>query len=320
MKTIVNQVVFQVIRECDQFCPHCFFCSVPGAKEKLSLSQIEKGLNDLKKAGIKKINKFIISGGEPILHPDIISIIKIIRVSFPASKIRIDTNGLKFFENPTLFGLLKADIYDISVDIFHNQGMLKKEKKFKEIFIEKDGKSRLVDFFIMLRKKYNFELNVRWTSNRKDSALFKKFIKKYAKKRININNKMVTATGRAKMLSDSTKGRGYLIGEKPENFKCLIGDSLLLTVNGYWHGCYHSVYLTKLSKSGQSLIFKSKLEKLLASELGKGLPKKGIEAVLKSIKNENPKLSLVISDILKNRYWYRCQPCEDACRKNVFNQ
>ena len=317
MKMVINQIVFQIIKECDQFCPHCFFNSSPRKKEKLTLTQIKNSLNDLKKSGIKKINKFIISGGEPTLHPDIIAITKLIKVYFPFSKIRIDTNGLNLYENQCLFKLLKTDTYDISIDLFHNQGILKNEKKFQEFFVKKDGSSVLLDFFIKQKRKHGFDLNVRWTSNRKDDELFNTFKNKYEKD-ADIIKKNVTATGRAKSLPNFVKGAGFLIEENPSNFKCLIGDSLLMAVDGYWYGCYHPVSLTKLSSPGKPLIFKQKLEKLLNSNCGKDLPKKGIANVLKSMKNKNLNLNSKIDSILKKKYWYRCQPCEDACMGKIF--
>jgi len=293
MKAIINQVVFQIIKECDQFCPHCFFNSSPKTKAKLTLTQIRNALKDLEKSGVKKIGKFIISGGEPVIHPDIVAIVKMIRVAFPSSKIRIDTNGLKIFENPLLLKLLKADIYDISADIFHNQGMLKKRKKFNEIFVRKSGFSELVDFFLKQKIKYKFDLNIRWTSNGRDNDLFERFVKKYKNSDVNIIKKDVTATGRASLLPGSMKGRGYLIEEKPNNFKCLIGDSLLLAIDGFWYGCYHPVSFTKLSLPGKPLMFKSKLENLLSSKLGKKLPSDGIVSVLKSIGKKNLKSNIV---------------------------
>lgn len=317
MKTVINQIVFQIIKECDQFCPHCFFDSSPSAKGRLTLTQIKNALNDLEKSGIKKINKFIISGGEPTLHPDIIAIVKLMRKLFPFSKIRIDTNGLNLYKNQYLFKSLEVDTYDISIDLFHNQGILRNEKKFQEFFVKKDGSSALLDFFIKQKRKYGFDLNVRWTSDRKDNELFDTFKNKYGKN-INIVKKNVTATGRAKSLPDSVKSTGFLIEENPSNFKCLIGDSLLMALNGYWYGCYHPVSLTKLSSSGKPLIFKQKLEKLLNSSYGKELPKKGIANVLKSMKNKNKNLNSKIDGILKKKYWYRCQPCEDACMKDIF--
>lgn len=317
MKTIINQVVFQIIKECDQFCPHCFFNSSPGAKGRLTLTQVKNALNDLKKSGIKKINKFIISGGEPTLHPNIIAIVKLMRIFSPSSKIRMDTNGLNLYKNQYLFKLLEADTYDISIDLFHNQGILRNEKKFQEFFVKKDGSSDLLDFFIKQKRKYGFDLNIRWTSNRKDDRLFDTFKNKYGKD-VDIILKNVTATGRAKSLPDFVKGAGFLIEENPSNFKCLIGDSLLMALDGYWYGCYHPVSLTKLSSPGNPLIFKQKLEKLLNSNYGKELPKKGIANVLKSMKNKNKNLNSKIDSILKKKYWYRCQPCEDACIKDIF--
>ncbi len=318
IKKEFNHVVFQIIKECDQSCPHCFFSSSPKKKEKLTLTQINDALADLKKSGINKINNFIITGGEPTLHPNIAKIVKTIKANYKFSKIRIDTNGLSFLENPLLFKLLNADIYDISIDIFHNQGILRKEKKYKEIFIKKNGTSNLVDYFIEHKNKYKFELNIRWTSNRRDNKLFEKFKKKYQDKGLTIVKKNVTATGRAVFLPSAIKGKGYTITEKPNNFKCLIGDSLLLAIDGFWYGCYHPVPITKLSLPGQSLKFRLRLEKLLNSDLGKKLPADGIINVLKSIEGKNPKLKIMVKNIINDRYWYRCQPCEAACANRVF--
>ena len=318
MKRTMNDIVFQVIKRCDQNCPHCFFESSPSRKEKLTLLQVRKGLEDLKAGGISKIDKFIFTGGEPTLHLSLPLMVQTVRRIFPKAKIRIDTNGLNLFEKPSLFEKLDADIYDISVDFFHNQGLLKKKEKFKNIFVKEDGCSLLLDFFLEQKKKYKFKLNVRWTSNREDDSWFKCFFERYKGRGTMITKKLITATGRARSLPGRMKSFGYLIEENPENFQCLMGNSIILAIDGNWYGCYYPALFTRLSKAGQSMKFRDRLGKLMGSDIAKKLPGIGIIETLESIRKERPELGPAIDKVLKTRYWYRCQPCEDCCKKNIF--
>lgn len=313
----MNTVVFQVTKKCDQVCPHCFFNSSPGEKDELSLTQIKKALINLQSAGIKNISKFIITGGEPTIWPYLQPAISLIKEFYQSAKIRIDTNGINLFKNEKLFSELRADIYDVSVDIFHNQGEIDKRNIYKNIYVKNNGRSPMVDLFLKNKKKYKFSLYIRWTSNRHDEKLFNKFSNKYKESDIIIEAKPVTATGRAKKLSSLALGQGYLIKERPENFRCLMGDSLILTVGGYWHACYHPVSLTKLCRVG-SKKFATKLKNFTGCFLYKYLPKKGLIDTLLYLKKKNPKLSKSINEIMVERFWYRCEPCEKLCSMRIF--
>lgn len=312
----LDSVVFQLTRKCNLVCRHCFFNAGPNKEGKLTLNQTSKALIDLRNFGFNKINKFILTGGEPTLWPDLFGLINNIRRYFPESKIRIDTNGINFLTNPKLFELVKADIYDISVDDFHNQAVISSELRNKKVFVREDGDSELVNLFIKNKVKYKFDLSIRWTSDRRDDHLFNKFFKKY-NKQVKLEKKLVTATGRGKYLSQKSINSGYLIKEKPENFSCLMGQSLILAINGCWYGCYHPVGLTKLGKTGNSELFNN-FSKLTKSYLYKKLPSRGLLYVLKYLKRKYPKHRKTIEDILAKKYWYRCQPCEDLCRAKIF--
>lgn len=315
MKSL-NRVVFQLTRKCNLICPHCFFNAGPKSKERLSLSQTSKALSDLNGLGFNEIKTFILTGGEPTLWPGLLSLIKNIRSRFPEAKIRIDTNGLNFFNNPELFGKIGADIYDISVDSFHNDAVLLEELKNKNIFVRSNGLSLLVDTFLKNREKNNFDLSVRWTSDRQDDVLFNRFCNKYHKK-VKIEKKLVTATGRGKKLPPQAIDCGYLIADKPENFTCLMGDSLFLGIDSNWYGCYHPVGLTRLGRVGSEKI-SANFQELIKSSLYKKLPKDGLLKVLNSIKKSNPEKAEAIENVLQKKYWYRCQPCEDLCKLGIF--
>jgi organic radical activating enzyme len=314
MKEKIETVVFQVTKKCNQFCPHCFFDASPSSKKELTIEEALLGIKDLENAGIKKIKKIIISGGEPTIWSGIHQLIQRIRLDYPLSKIRIDTNGLTFLQNPELFNTLRADIYDISVDLFHNQGSINKE----ELFIKRDGTSTLIDYFIKQKRKYKFKLFVRWTSNRNDSLLFKKLLNKYSS-RVNIEKKFVTATGRGNLLPRKMRGKGYLISEKSNNFTCLMGDTMFLAVNGYWYGCYHPVSFAKICKAGD-LNFKKRLKGLIDSLIYKKLSREKILTFLNYLKKNRHEYKIAINKLIKKRYWYRCQPCEEAAKNNIFKK
>lgn len=314
MKSL-NRVVFQVTKKCNLACAHCFFNSSPNETKRLNFNQTHKALIDLGKLGFKNIDKFIITGGEPTLWPDLLKLAADIRKFFPKSKIRIDTNGISFLNNPDWFARLGADIYDISIDKFHDRALIMGKKR-ANIFVDKNGESPLVDFFIKNRTKYKFTLSVRWTSDSKDEDIFNKFFKKYNKK-VNIERKLVTATGRGENLSHDSINSGYLIKEKPDNFACLMGDSLILAIDGFWYGCYHPVSLTKLGRAGDPVITK-RFKELTSSPLYKNLPKQGLLKILKDIQAKHPEHKKAIEKILTKKYWYRCQPCEDLCRAKIF--
>lgn len=312
----INRVVFQLTRECNLSCPHCFFNSSPAAKEALGYDEANKALCDLKLLGIKQVGVFVLTGGEPTLWPDIVGLIGNIRKNFPGSKIRVDTNGLNFFNNPELFRNIKADIYDISVDNFHNQGVPAGSARQNNIFVDRDGASLVVDVFLANREQYGFEFFVRWTSDRLDDQLFLKFQERY-KDRVKIEKKLVTATGRGAKLDQPKIDSGYLISENEGNFACLMGDSFILAIDACWYGCYHPVGLTKLGKAGSVAVAKN-FKKLIESDFYRRLPKEGLIEFLETMKKNHPEKAEMINKVLRKKYWYRCEPCEELNRLGVF--
>jgi len=148
----INNIVLQVTKKCDQFCPHCFFDSSPSSLEELSFKQVKIGLINLKNAGVDNVNKFVITGGEPTLFLGLGKLISFIKSEYPSSLIRLDTNGINFYCNQELFKKIGADIYDISVDSFHNAGIKRNSKTYKDIFVNDKGKSRILDFLLKIKK------------------------------------------------------------------------------------------------------------------------------------------------------------------------
>lgn len=281
----LDSVVFQLTRECDEACAHCFFDASPSKTEQLSLKQACDGVEDLVKTDIIP-SEFILTGGEPTLWSGLQQFIALLRSTYPASKIRIDTNGLHLFSNPSLFDAFNVDSYHLSVDTFHNEGIVQKANVPADVFISGDGTSKLVDFFLQQQASHRFGLYVRWTSKGEDEDLFQRFRRTYEPRGVIIERKAATATGRGRLLPLRMKSPDYLIHEHPENFTCLMGRSLILAINGSWHGCYHPVSLTYLVEAGDPDLGQ-RFAALRQSTIYSLLPRAGISAVFDAIQGKS---------------------------------
>lgn len=320
----LENVVFQLTRQCELECPHCFFDSSPDAASMLTAQQAFLAVDDVSSAGLE-VGEFILTGGEPTIWPQVSELIKKIRQQNSASKVRIDTNGINLFRDESLFEKLGADIYHLSIDFFHATGLSVSIKRgylppeLQGIILEKDGYSRLVDYFLEQKERWRFELGVRWTSGFHNQEGHK-FLERYGKNPlIKIEVKPVTATGRAAAnLPRKVIGKGYLVSEAPDNFKCLMGSSFLLSVNGNWYACYHPVEHTKIGELG-SLYFVDQLTKIRESPLYDRLPREGIIKLLQEIKDQHSETESEVNVVLSKNFWYRCQPCVTASECGLFN-
>lgn len=159
MKFNLNIVEFYITNTCNLKCSGC------NRFNNLDLS----GYEDWKKhkPSYKKffdyvnINKKVaILGGEPLQHPDILTIIKDIRSFYPRPKtIQLVTNGLLLNK---IKGLDKAIVeYDIALDVnVHN-------KKFRKIIYNNINN--------LFNEKKNVKLHWHWQKTRKDSGKIAKF-------------------------------------------------------------------------------------------------------------------------------------------------
>ncbi len=99
-------VIWNLIRRCNLTCKHCYAISAdkdfPG---ELSLEQIKNVLQDLRQF---KVPALILSGGEPLLHPDIFVISKLAKTM--GFYVGLSTNGTLIDES------LITDIADVGYD------------------------------------------------------------------------------------------------------------------------------------------------------------------------------------------------------------
>jgi len=92
-RTVLMHLEFHLADHCNLNCVGCTHFSNISQQNFVDARMLENRFDRLNKL-IGYIYDIRILGGEPLLHPDIIDILKITRKKFPFSKIELYTNGL----------------------------------------------------------------------------------------------------------------------------------------------------------------------------------------------------------------------------------
>ena len=124
----INSLRLSVTQRCNLKCPYCHKEGQISSEKELNLEEIEKIIKNAKEIGIKKIK---ITGGEPLLRKDIISIIKIIK-KHNFEDISLVTNG--FLLEEYAFQLKEAGLNRVNIgcDSLSSNVLLKNIKNIKD--------------------------------------------------------------------------------------------------------------------------------------------------------------------------------------------
>ena len=98
---------------------NCKCCTAFSPIAEESFLNIESYKNDMEKLAEltdNNLSLFFVSGGEPLLHPQLLEIFCIAREYFPETKISFMTNGLLLLKMPEIFWE-RCKQYSVSVDI-----------------------------------------------------------------------------------------------------------------------------------------------------------------------------------------------------------
>ena len=98
----IDYIEFWATRHCNLNCKGCSSCSPIMPEWFLELRTLNDDLSRLKYLGINILNINIL-GGEPLLHPDITEIFRLVRKIYPSANISLMTNGLLLPEMPSEF-------------------------------------------------------------------------------------------------------------------------------------------------------------------------------------------------------------------------
>ena len=99
-------LAFNIIRKCNKSCEYCYL-DMNG--ESLSLDEIKKVVSEL-----ENVRKVTITGGEPLIHPQIFDIINFLNKK--TDGINLLTNGIELTDENTT----KLENYDIELFITYN--------------------------------------------------------------------------------------------------------------------------------------------------------------------------------------------------------
>ncbi|MFO7710529.1 MAG: radical SAM protein [Candidatus Woesearchaeota archaeon] len=106
------EVKISIIRDCNNRCIMCGHWQDPKRKEKIiTLENFKRLVNDLKELGIKKVR---ITGGEPLLHPDLFEMIRSVKEQ--DLFIEICTNGILVTEEMAK-KLVSAGVDQVSISL-----------------------------------------------------------------------------------------------------------------------------------------------------------------------------------------------------------
>lgn len=89
-KTTLHEFWIHLTNRCNLSCTHCLFSSSPKEKDMLSLEEITLHVNEAYALGCRL---FIISGGEPLVHPDLLVLTQMI-LDLSDTEVVILTNGM----------------------------------------------------------------------------------------------------------------------------------------------------------------------------------------------------------------------------------
>ena len=109
---MIDTIYLKLTNACNLRCSHCITNSGEKVKEELDLYSILDFIDKLKEI---KVNKLIITGGEPLLKKDFNYITEYLRKKFKYSTIILSTNSLLIDENNINF-IKMYDKVEISID------------------------------------------------------------------------------------------------------------------------------------------------------------------------------------------------------------
>ncbi len=115
--TFLSQVEFHIVDHCNLNCAHCNHFTPLASENFCKIDDIISDFKKLKKI-FDNIGKIFIVGGEPLLHPELIKILKPLRSIYPKSEIIIITNGILLDkQNEDFFKALKE--HNIALSMTH---------------------------------------------------------------------------------------------------------------------------------------------------------------------------------------------------------
>lgn len=84
----------QIVEHCNLNCKQCNHLSPLAEEEYLDINSYQRDCNRLSELFDGKMSRMSLTGGEPLLHPQVTEFMRITREAFPIGRIMLMTNGL----------------------------------------------------------------------------------------------------------------------------------------------------------------------------------------------------------------------------------
>lgn len=115
MKLNSPAIEIELVRGCNMSCDFCGNFSLPKEKAYMQRSTLDNFIKR-RSAKIKRIE--LTGRGEPLLHPEVITFIKALRVALPAAQLSLTTNG-KLVNEEMVFSLYDAGLNILLIDCYN---------------------------------------------------------------------------------------------------------------------------------------------------------------------------------------------------------
>ena len=104
-------IEYNLVDHCNLNCKSCDHCSPIADEFFITKEEFEKDMKRLSEITNDKLQRITLMGGEPLLHPELISLLKIARKYFKNTPVILHSNGILLLKDDALWSALKE--YDI---------------------------------------------------------------------------------------------------------------------------------------------------------------------------------------------------------------
>lgn len=120
-----TSIAFEITNICNKYCKYCIRMYGKNERAKhekikhMKIKDYKHVISCMNKKDREKFRSIIISGGEPILHPKFIELIKLMRIDFPKAKIGVQSNGKTLRKLPQKNLRILPNIKNIIFNVSH---------------------------------------------------------------------------------------------------------------------------------------------------------------------------------------------------------
>lgn len=131
---MLDYLVINVVDHCNLNCAGCDHFSPLADKREVPFEHIRRDVHRLRELMEDRVGFIWIMGGEPLLHPELEKVVRLVREEFPQSDIAVMSNGILLADQSECFWqclhetstILQVTKYPIKVDYDKNRELAKK--------------------------------------------------------------------------------------------------------------------------------------------------------------------------------------------------